>query len=145
LVVASPLRRARDTAAAFGVAIEVDDRWIELDYGELDGFAASAVAEELWANWRADVSFTPPGGESLASLGTRVRSACDSLAAVAASAVVVVVTHVSPIKAAIAWALDVPDTIAWRMYVDDASVSRIDISPTGPVVRWFNRELPPLG
>ena len=52
---------------------------------------------------------------------------------------VVVVTHVSPIKAAVAWALDVPDTIAWRMYVEDASVSRIDIGPDGPVVRWFNR------
>ena len=55
---------------------------------------------------------------------------------------VVVVTHVSPIKAAVAWALDVPDDIAWRMYVEDASVSRIDIEPEGPVVRWFNRGRP---
>jgi broad specificity phosphatase PhoE len=85
------------------------------------------------------------GGESLASLGTRVRSACESLAGLATTAVVVVVTHVSPIKAAIAWALDAPDAIAWRMYVDDASVSRIDIAPTGPVLRWFNRELLPSG
>ena len=63
----------------------------------------------------------------------------------AAAAVVVVVTHVSPIKAAMAWALDVPETIAWRMYVEDASVSRIDFEPAGPVVRWFNRGLPPTG
>jgi broad specificity phosphatase PhoE len=145
LVVSSPLQRARDTAAAFGVAVEVDERWIELDYGELDGLSTSAVAEDMRVRWRTDASFAPPGGESLAALEARVRSACESLAAAAASAVVVVVTHVSPIKAAIAWALDVPVTIAWRMYVEDASVSRIDFVATGPVVRWFNRGLPPSG
>jgi broad specificity phosphatase PhoE len=143
LVVASPLQRARDTAAAFGAAVELDERWIELDYGELDGLPTSAVADDVRVRWRTEASFAPPGGESLAALGARVRSACESLADVAASAVVVVVTHVSPIKAAMAWALDVPDTIAWRMYVEDASVSRIDIDATGPVVRWFNRGLPP--
>ena len=56
-----------------------------------------------------------------------------------------VVTHVSPIKAALAWALDVPVEIAWRMYVEDAGVSRIDVGPDGPVVRWFNRGVPPVG
>ncbi len=55
------------------------------------------------------------------------------------SSTVVVVTHVSPIKAALAWAMDVPIAMSWRMYVEDASVSRIDRVPDGPVVRWFNR------
>ena len=36
-VVSSPLRRTRETAEAFGRPVEVDERWIELDYGELDG------------------------------------------------------------------------------------------------------------
>ncbi len=70
-------------------------------------------------------------------------AACDELTPTATSGVVLVVTHVSPIKAALAWALDVPVDIAWRMYVEDASVSRIDVGPTGPAVRWFNRGLPP--
>jgi broad specificity phosphatase PhoE len=56
---------------------------------------------------------------------------------------VVVVSHVSPIKAALAWALGVTVAIAWRMYVEDAGVSRIDIGPLGPSVRWFNRGLTP--
>ena len=25
------------------------------------------------------------------------------------------------------------------MYVEDASVTRIDMEPSGPVLRWFNR------
>jgi broad specificity phosphatase PhoE len=139
LVVSSPLRRARDTAAAFGRPVELDERWIELDYGELDGQPSTAVAEGVWTRWRADASFAPPGGESLDDLSTRVGAACAALSEAAAVSTVVVVTHVSPIKAAIAWALDVPVEIAWRMYVEDASVSRIDLEPVGPVVRWFNR------
>lgn len=144
LIVTSPLRRARETAAAFGTAVQVDDNWIELDYGELDGRPASALAEEVGVRWRADVSFSPPGGESLEALGTRVREACENLADLAQSTVVVVVTHVSPTKAAIAWALDTSDSIAWRMFVEDAGVSRIDIEPTGPVLRWFNRGVTPI-
>ncbi|HWM21845.1 MAG TPA: histidine phosphatase family protein [Ilumatobacteraceae bacterium] len=139
LVVSSPLRRARDTASAFGRPVELDERWIELDYGELDGQPSAAVAAGVWAQWRSDASFAPPGGESLDALSIRVRAACAELAAAAATSTVVVVTHVSPIKAALAWALDVPVGIAWRMYVEDSSVSRIDIEPQGPVVRWFNR------
>lgn len=138
-VVSSPLQRAWQTAGAFAVDIRVDERWIELNYGPYDEQAVDALTPEVWARWRSDERFTPPGIETLASVGGRVRAACDELSAVARSSVVVVVTHVSPIKAALAWALGVTDRIAWRMFVEDASVSRIDIESTGPVVRWFNR------
>jgi broad specificity phosphatase PhoE len=141
-VVSSPLRRAVDTARAFGVDVEVDERWIELDYGEFDGRVPADVPAETWSRWRQDPTFAPPGGESLADLDTRVRAACEDLAPAAAADVVVVVSHVSPIKAALAWALGVPVSIAWRMFVEDASVSRIDIGVAGPSVRWFNRGLP---
>jgi len=139
LVVSSPLQRARVTAEAFGEPVRIDERWIELDYGDLDGRSPSAVSEDMWTRWRADASHAPPGGESLQHLGNRVRAACADISEAAASGTVVVVTHVSPIKAAVAWALEVPDDVAWRMYVEDASVTRIDIEPRGPVVRWFNR------
>jgi len=38
-LISSPLARARETAEALGTGlpIEVDDRWIEVDYGEYDG------------------------------------------------------------------------------------------------------------
>ena len=140
-VISSPLRRARDTAAAFGPPVEIDQRWVELDYGEFDQRASSSVSEEVWARWRTDSSFAPPGGESLDALGSRVTAACADLCAEAGESTVVVVTHVSPIKAALAWALGAPMGISWRMYVEDAGVSRIDIGPNGPVVRWFNRGL----
>ena len=140
----SPLQRCRETAAAYGapgsgsVEPETDDRWIELDYGAFDGRPAHEVPSETWAEWRVDPQFTPPGGESLALLGIRVRAACEQLAPIAAMVDVVVVSHVSPIKAAVAWALGVGDEIAWRTHLDVASITRIAIGPAGPSLRSFN-------
>jgi broad specificity phosphatase PhoE len=137
-VISSPLLRARETAEAFGRRIEVDERWIELDYGTLEGVAPAAVAAEVWRRWRGDPQFVPGGGESLAALGLRVRDACMDLAEEARERDVVVVTHVSPIKAAVAWALRVGDLVAWRLFVGDGSVTRIGVERTGPVLRSFN-------
>ncbi len=139
VIVASPLRRAVDTAAAWGRTVRVDERWLELDYGELDGVAPTAVSSSTWARWRADPAFAPSGGESLVALAARVEDACRELAAQAAEETVVVVSHVSPIKAAVAWALGVGPEVAWRMWVDDASVSCVDVGAEGPRLRWFNR------
>ena len=142
-VISSPLGRAKETAAAFGVAVETDDRWVELDYGTLDGVSIGSVGEDLWRRWRADPTFVPAGGESLVALGARVRESCDELTAEAGRRDVVVVTHVSPIKAAVAWALGVSDDVAWRLYVEDAAVCRIEMGPRGPVLVAFNQLHPP--
>jgi broad specificity phosphatase PhoE len=138
-VISSPLHRATATAREFGVPVEIDERWIELDYGDLDGKIAADTSSGLWMRWERDLSFAPDHGESLAALGKRVRDACEDISDAAAQETVVVVTHVSPIKATIAWALGIPDLSARRMYVEDGSVSRIDFEPHGPVLRWFNR------
>ncbi|HET6685834.1 MAG TPA: histidine phosphatase family protein [Jiangellaceae bacterium] len=141
-VVSSPLSRARDTAAAFGQRVEIDERWVEMDYGELDGRPVGYVSAEVWSRWRADPAFAPSGGESLTAVGDRVRSACTELAESADGRDVVVVSHVSPIKAAIAWALGVTDAVAWRMFVEDAAVARVEIGPPAPVLRSFNEVYP---
>lgn len=137
-VVSSPLLRARETAGCFGVDVEVDERWIEVDYGDYDERPLAEVPAELWQRWRADSAFAPPGGESLAAVGRRVRHACEELTADAADRIVAVVSHVSPIKAAVAWALGVGDEVAWRLFLDVASVSRIGMGPHGPVLRTYN-------
>jgi broad specificity phosphatase PhoE len=137
-VVCSPLRRARETAAVLGLPVTLDERWTELDYGELDGTPIAEVDAATWARWRADPGHAPPGGESIAALGRRVRAACEDLAQEAAAGDVVVVTHVSPVKAAVAWALGVDDAVAWRMFVAPGSVSRIAVGESGPSLHGFN-------
>jgi probable phosphoglycerate mutase len=137
-VVSSPLDRARATAemiaATRGIAVEVDERLIELDYGAWEGQPLSALPRELLAEWRVDPRFAPPGGESLRAVGERVASFCDNELR-HASALTVAVSHVSPIKAAVAWALNAGDELAWRMRLDVASVTRIG---RGPVLLSFN-------
>jgi broad specificity phosphatase PhoE len=71
------------------------------------------------------VAYAPAGGESLAALGERVRAACEDLAEECAERDVVVVTHVSPLKAAVAWALGVGDEVTWHLYAAPGAVSRI--------------------
>ncbi len=142
-VVTSPLGRCRETAdaierAAGAVPVSIDDRWIELDYGVLDGSPVGDVPAERWATWRSDVAWAPEAGESLATLGRRVREACSTLAADASERDVLVVTHVSPIKAAVAWALGVGDEVAWRMWVAPASITRIGVTNGIPSLRSFN-------
>jgi broad specificity phosphatase PhoE len=140
-VIASPLRRAQETAAAFGRTVETDDRWIELDYGDLDGRPIGDVPPDVWAAWRADPHFVPPGGESLVTLGTRVRGACEELLDDARRRDVVVVSHVSPIKAAIGWALGVGDEVGWRLFVQVASITRVAVGPGGPSLFTFNETI----
>lgn len=138
-VISSPLRRARETADAFGRPVVVDERWIELDYGALDGCRPDELGDDVWRRWRSNPTYVPPGGgESLRTLGQRVRAACDAIEGEAAERDVVVVSHVSPIKAAIAWALDVGEEVAWRMFVLDGSMTRIRIDRHGPVLLSFN-------
>jgi broad specificity phosphatase PhoE len=137
-VVSSPLLRTRQTAAAFGLPVELDERFIELDYGEFDGRPLGDVPAEVWRSWRTDPTFCPPGGETLAQVSERVASACEDWAERAGAGTVVVVTHVSPLKAAVAWALGVGDETSWRTRVDPASISRVGVGPGGPVLRSFN-------
>ncbi|MEE2767648.1 MAG: histidine phosphatase family protein [Actinomycetota bacterium] len=138
LVVSSPLRRAVQTAEVFGREIVVESRWIELDYGTLDGTALSEVSSATWEAWRSDLDLAPPGGESHRQLGDRVHSACEELLEAALAGDVVVVSHVSPIKSAVAWALGVGDEIAWRCHLATGSVTTVTVGAAGPVLRGFN-------
>ena len=137
-VIASPLLRARETASYVDGSFETDDRFVELDYGDWDGMAMADVPQEEWARWREEPSFRPPGGESLVELDRRVRPALEELVDEARHGHVVVVSHVSPIKSAITWALGVGPDATWRCHLDRASICRISIGPRGPSLTAMN-------
>lgn len=141
-VVSSPLRRCHETATAIAerseVSVVTDDRLLELDYGEFDLRPLAAIPAETWAQWRADPDFRPPGGETLRELAERVGDALDDLSSAATDGDVVAVTHVSPIKAALAWALGVGVEVSWRSFVAQASVTRIAVGERGPSLHNFN-------
>ena len=139
-VVCSPLLRTRETAAALGLPVTIDERWIEVDYGILEGEPFRDLSPEILSQWMSDPGFAPEGGESIAALGVRVRAACDDLAEEASERDIVVVSHVSPVKAAVAWALDVGDEITWRLYVAPASVTKVAVGPVRRSLHLFNAQ-----
>jgi broad specificity phosphatase PhoE len=133
-VYSSPLARARQTAMAIaavaGCEVEADDRLIELDYGDWDGRPLGDIDAREWAAWRADPTFTPPGGESLIAVTARVASFCRDRLADRENDVIAV-SHVSPIKAAVCWALGVDERATWQMQLGLATITDIGARPDG--------------
>jgi len=143
LLVTSPLDRCRQSAEIIAESasiseIRVDERLIELDYGDLDLVPMRDIPSEVWKAWQADADFRPPGGESLNEMATRVESCLDELWPQSATGDIAVVTHVSPIKAAVAWALRVPIDISWRCRVSQASITKLGSGAGGPSLHSFN-------
>jgi probable phosphoglycerate mutase len=138
-VISSPLQRARDTAApiarAHALAVDTDERLVEIDYGDWDERGLGEIGPEAWEHWRADPTFAPPGGESLGRVRERVVDFCAEHLGVD---LVVAVSHVSPIKAAVCWALGVDERATWRMFLDLASVSRIGSRDGVPFLASYN-------
>jgi len=140
-VIASPLVRAQETASYFGSDIATDDRWVELAYGEYEGIAVGEVPPEVWQSWRTNSEFATKGGESFGALNSRVREACEDLAGRLGGRDIVVVSHVSPIKSAVSWALNTTMEIMFHCHLSQASLCRIDIGKFGPLLHSFNEQV----
>ena len=136
-VISSPLLRALDTARAIAEEPEIDARFIELDYGDWDGLAMSELGD-AWRRWREDPHLRPPNGETLVELDDRVRPALLDLSGEARNGNVIVVSHVSPIKSAVTWALGAGPELTWRLSLHRASICCIRVGPNGPVLESFN-------
>ncbi len=144
----SPLSRARATAdlLGLGVPMSVDERWVEIDYGEFECQPLGGIPAAVWQKWQSEREFRPEGGESLADVDERVTVACEELFAAGGPARrtdgdVVVVSHVTPIKAAVAWALGTTD-LYWRLHLRTASVTRIGWNRDAPILHGFNEVAP---
>jgi probable phosphoglycerate mutase len=143
VLICSPLLRTRQTAEVFGMVPVIDDRWIELSYGDYEGVPLTSLGADVWNRWMSDLSFTPPGGESVNTLGARVIAACEELVEQARHQTVVVVSHATPIKVAMGWALGTDASVTWRSFISQASVTTVEMRERGPVLTAFNI-VPPL-
>lgn len=118
-LVASDLQRCARAAEAIGKALTVpperDPRWRELDFGDWEGQAASALDSDALGRFWADPDANPPpGGERWSSLAARVSDAIDRLTPVDT----LVVTHGGAMRATLhhlcgfdqrqLWAFDLP-------------------------------------
>jgi broad specificity phosphatase PhoE/ribonuclease HI len=129
-VVSSPLQRCTRTAevvaAALGARMIVHDDLVETDFGGWEGltFAEAAARDpELHARWRTGEPVAPPDGESFDAVRERVGRLRDDLVAEYGNTTLVVVSHVTPIKALLMLALDAGVSVMFRLHLDAASLS----------------------
>jgi len=142
----SPLARARETAALCVPhrTPVVHEAFIEIDYGTMDGQPLASIDGELWASFTRNHDQVFGGGESLADVDARVHPVMDELLDDAASLLhspdqhLVVVSHVSPIKSCLVWAMDAPGTSHWRSRLSNGSMTTITTRGHQPQLVSFN-------
>jgi probable phosphomutase (TIGR03848 family) len=148
-VVCSPLQRCRNTVAPLAQARElevtVDDRFIEVDYGEWTGRELRTLAKEpLWKVVQTHPSGAVfPGGEALAAMQARavaaVREWDAKLAAEHGPQVLWLAgTHGDLIKAILADALGMHLDGFQRIVANPGSVSAVTYTETRPFVQRIN-------
>ena len=143
-VVASPLARAQETAAALarahGLTIATDPGLAELDFGAWTGRAIDALGTEpAWPHFHGYRSGTrPPGGELALEAQARAVGAALCLAAAHPTGTVAAVSHADVLKAVLGHLLGIPLDLQHRLEVAPASVSEVELAPWGARVLAVN-------
>src|SRR3954453_12450394 len=124
-VVGAPALRARETAAAAGLAA-TGDAPAECDFGRWAGLSLQTVAErepDAVREWMTDPDAAPHGGESLRALLERVGEWLDGQAPLGGTAVAI--THGGVIKACVVIALTAPPAAFWRVDVAPLAITEL--------------------
>jgi probable phosphoglycerate mutase len=139
---ASPLARARDTAAeigrAFGVETRLEPDLAEYGIGELEGESYQALLQKhrFFERIHADPSYAPSGGESRAAVTARASGALRRIAAAHRGREVVVVGHGAALAIALAELLDGEFEVWRRYHVSNCSVSELVLEPSATLVAF---------
>ena len=143
-IYASPLERARETAAPIGAArglkVQIERGLMECDFGEWTGAELKALMK--LPEWRtvqqAPSTFRFPGGESFTEMQTRMVTAVDRLRAKHPGGTIVCVSHADPIKALVAHAMGTHLDLFQRIVISTCSVSAIAYAGGAPIVLTVN-------
>jgi broad specificity phosphatase PhoE len=145
-IVASPMRRTQQTAAAvgrtLGLEVEIEHGLREASFGDWEGFTFGEIADR-WPDqmqaWLASTAVAPPQGEAFDEVDARVGQALDSLLERYRGQTLVAVSHVTPIKLAVTRALGAPITSIYSMELSPASITTITWWPDANAsLRAFN-------
>jgi broad specificity phosphatase PhoE len=150
-LISSPLSRARETADAILAALGDDDLHLELDarlmevgQGEWEGRTHAELAVEdadRYAAWRtATWNRQPPGGEPIDVAVGRIRTVLDEVIQSTDRArawPLCIVSHGGTLRLAAHALLEIPIERAWRLELDNASLSMLDrVNGRWRLVTW---------
>ena len=143
-VYASPLERARETAAPIGAVrklrVRIERGLLECDFGEWTGQELKTLMKlPAWSTvQRYPSGFRFPGGESFTEMQSRMVATVERLCAAHPGGVVVAVSHADPIKALVAHAMGTHLDLFQRIVISTCSVTAIAYGAGGPVVLTVN-------
>ena len=143
-VYASPLERARETAApiaaARGLKVKIERGLLECDFGEWTGQELKTLMKlpEWRTVQRYPSGFRFPGGESFTEMQSRMVATVEKLCAAHRGGVVVAVSHADPIKALVAHAMGTHLDLFQRIVISTCSVTAIAYTDAGPIVLSVN-------
>ena len=143
-VYASPLERARETAAPIGKIlgqkVQIHKGLLECDFGDWTGAQLTALMKKPeWTTvQKAPSTFRFPHGESFTEMQQRMVTALDDIRAKHPGGIVVCVSHADPIKAALAHAMGTHLDLFQRIVVSTCSVSALAYGGGAPIVLTVN-------
>lgn len=138
---ASPLTRARDTAAAIaarlGLAPRTEADLREYNLGAWEGLSYETLMREhrLFDRMRGEPDWQPGGGESARQVAERLGGRLRAIAAAHPGERVVVVTHGGALTLALGWLID-RELSAWRRVMHNCAVSDLSFDPTPSLLAW---------
>ncbi len=148
-VFSSPRQRAQESARIVmkasdraAMPFEVDDRFSELDFGEIEGMSYDEVRAQrpdlyrAWMSAPTRVEF--PGGENYAGLRRRVLEGLMDIRENPDFGVVLLVAHGGVLRAILAEALGIPEEHIFRLAQDYAGLSCIDCHQDSILVPFVN-------
>lgn len=143
LVLASPLRRAQETAKLAGLQhVETDANLVEWDYGGYEGLTTTQIRALLpgWSLWRDGVPAGADGqpGESAADVGQRADRVLARVLPVLGRGDVALVSHGHFLRVLAARWLSLPPTGGALLALDTGSVSVLGFEHGAHVVRHWN-------
>lgn len=129
-VFSSPLVRAQRLAAASArvarVPLFVDERLVEIDFGEAEGMTFEEVAAAGMAfNYRDRDRAVAPGGESRHDVESRASSFLDEVAG--GGRRIAVVTHGGVFRAALVHLLGLASSDIWAFSIHNAQLARVSV------------------
>ncbi|MEO7397850.1 MAG: MSMEG_4193 family putative phosphomutase [Ilumatobacteraceae bacterium] len=149
-IYASPLERARETAAPIAKAmnqkVRVDKGLLEGDFGDWTGAELKGLMKlpEWTTVQRSPSTFRFPNGESFTEMQARIVGALDRICRAHPGGTVVCVSHADPIKAAVAHAMGTHIDLFQRIVISPCSISAVAYGIGGPIVLTVNSTGGPL-
>ncbi len=137
-VFTSPLARCRNVAQHLSLQPTIDERLIEMDFGDWELHRWDEIEKSVFDAWIADIlHFTPPGGEAAATMLARALDFIEDLRTLEAPAAAVV-THGGVLRVLFAHWLEVP-TRRWpRLVFGFGAVSKVILEGKDLRVEFLN-------